>query len=279
MNGSQGVSPAYMRNGLAFSVNSAMRWLETSGMTSGGSTASLRWLLLNGWAKAFQCRLELIYEAHLRTNAWTQIPIEAATNIAGTEDVCGDLGVDVATHVNRLMRLNAQVLQAGGLINLDPIAWNETALMVWKHANIIKILDKKTFPHQNGCIKDVIWMYKWKSLGYGSESKTTFVRPFCLRAKTKTWLLPKLLEPSCARMLSSAVGDYKQNFSKSAVKPWWWNIRSKSNAIKCSLGKSKEWVFGGAWFANHPTQEKRAWLRIRVLRRWWLGSWVYFRGV
>jgi hypothetical protein len=48
MNGLQGVPPAYMRSGPICSVNSAMRWQETSGMTNGGNIVSLRWLSLNG---------------------------------------------------------------------------------------------------------------------------------------------------------------------------------------------------------------------------------------
>jgi hypothetical protein len=40
MNGSQGAQPACMRNGPAFSVNNAMRWLGTPGMTNGGIAVS-----------------------------------------------------------------------------------------------------------------------------------------------------------------------------------------------------------------------------------------------
>ena len=55
MNGSLGALLAYMRNGHACNGSSVTKWQETSGVISGGNSASLRWLSLNGSARAFRC--------------------------------------------------------------------------------------------------------------------------------------------------------------------------------------------------------------------------------
>lgn len=95
MNGSQGVQHAYMRNGPAFNVNSATKWRETYGMTSGGNTVSLKWLSLSGLAKVFLCLWGVSNEAHVLPEARHQAPLAPARHPAWTSDSCSDLALDV----------------------------------------------------------------------------------------------------------------------------------------------------------------------------------------